>query len=232
MPVASRGVTASVAERLILKLVSQRSGKTICPSEVARALDPENFRPLMPLVRTAASRLQQRGRIVVSQRGREVTDISRAKGAIRLALAPSDYRGVDFRRNPEQYQVGRGEQGVLSAEPYKSELLPLWRFKTAEIARASAAALWQAFMVYCKQGDFVGMDMARKYLQMGFTRARRYANHSSGKKYDARGNARPSEPDAEKARAAEIFYAAWQRAERSPSYRRWRRASAAAARKP
>ena len=28
------------------------------------------------------------------------------------------------------------------------------------------------------------MDMARKFLEMGFTRARRYANHSSGRKYD------------------------------------------------
>ena len=31
--------------------------------------------------------------------------------------------------------------------------------------------------------DFVGADMAKKYLHMGFTRARRYYNHSSGKKW-------------------------------------------------
>ena len=35
-----------------------------------------------------------------------------------------------------------------------------------------------------KAEDFVGADMARKFLQMGFTRARRYANHRGGKKYD------------------------------------------------
>jgi hypothetical protein len=39
------------------------------------------------------------------------------------------------------------------------------------------------------------MDMARKFLQMGFTRARRYANHASGKKYAADGSVNPQEKD-------------------------------------
>src|SRR3712207_8222836 len=38
--------------------------------------------------------------------------------------------------------VGKGEQGVLLVEPYKSELLPLWRFRTPEIARESSDALY------------------------------------------------------------------------------------------
>jgi hypothetical protein len=52
------------------------------------------------------------------------------------------------------------------------------------------------------------MDMARKFLEMGFTRARRYANHSSGKKYSEDGKVLPQDKDAltcEKARAATIF---------------------------
>ena len=49
-----------------------------------------------------------------------------------------DFNNIDFRRHPERYQVGRGEQGVLMVEPYKSEILPHWRFKTPEIAEASA----------------------------------------------------------------------------------------------
>ena len=56
--------------------------------------------------------------------------------------------------------------------------------------------------------DFVGMDMCRKFLEMGFTRARRYANHKDGKKYDENGNIKPQEPDAlvsEKAHSAKIF---------------------------
>jgi hypothetical protein len=35
-----------------------------------------------------------------------------------------DFEKIDFRNNPEKYRVGRGEQGVLLVEPYKSEILP------------------------------------------------------------------------------------------------------------
>mgnify|MGYP003120201365 FL=1 len=52
------------------------------------------------------------------------------------------------------------------------------------------------------------MDMCRKFLEMGFTRARRYANHRSGRKYDSEGNVRPQEKDAltnKKAESAKIF---------------------------
>ena len=34
-----------------------------------------------------------------------------------------DFQAIDFRQQPELYQIGRGEQGVLLVEPYKSELL-------------------------------------------------------------------------------------------------------------
>ena len=43
------------------------------------------------------------------------------------------------------------------------------------------------YLDYRIQKDFVGMDMCRKFLEMGFTRARRYANHKDGKKYDKDG---------------------------------------------
>lgn len=135
------------------------------------------------------------------------------------------YRNTDFREHPELYRVGSGEQGVLIAEPYKSELLPLWRFKTPELARVSAAALWDAFVRYRRERDFVGMDMARKYLQMGFTRARRYANHRTGRKYSplaGRSVVLKRDVDPEKAAAASVFYEVWQRAEHDRIYRAWR----------
>lgn len=94
-----------------------------------------------------------------------------------------DFKSIDFRKQPEHYQVGKGEQGVLLVEPYKSELLPHWRFKTPKIAMTSSMKIYSMFLVYKKKNDFVGMDMARKFLQMGYTRARRYANHTSGRKY-------------------------------------------------
>jgi hypothetical protein len=64
------------------------------------------------------------------------------------------------------YRIGRGEQGVLTYEPYKSQLLPLWRFRTVEIARKSSQDLWERFEKYETDDDFVGMDMSRKFIQM------------------------------------------------------------------
>lgn len=134
-----------------------------------------------------------------------------------------DFQQVNFREHPELYRVGKGEQGVLLVEPYKSEILPHWRFKTPEIARESADAIYQMFLDYKAQGDFVGMDMARKYLQMGFTRARRYANHKSGRKYDADGQELPRVEDPVKAESAQIFYARYQQAKDDPEYQRLKR---------
>ena len=71
------------------------------------------------------------------------------------------YDGVDLREHPEAYRIGRGEQGVFHAEPYKSELLPLWTFKNEEAARESAGAIYARFLEYRDKEDFVGMDVAR-----------------------------------------------------------------------
>jgi hypothetical protein len=78
--------TQQQAERAILDLLAERdAGKTICPSDAARALDGEKFRDLMPLVRDAAGRLVADGKIEVTQRGRGV-DLDTARGPIRLRL--------------------------------------------------------------------------------------------------------------------------------------------------
>lgn len=145
-----------------------------------------------------------------------------------------DFKTVDFRKQPELYRVGKGEQGVLLVEPYKSEILPHWRFKDPVVAKASAAAIYKLFNQYKKAEDFVGMDMARKFLQMGYTRARRYANHKSGKKYDgpvpndkkgvsgAHGRAQlPRTEDAVKAASAAIFFEKWQQAKADKTYQRF-----------
>ena len=76
------------AERIqgaILALLAERApGRTICPSEAARALAGDDaFRPLMEPVRDAARELVARGELEVTQRG-EVVDLDRARGPIRL----------------------------------------------------------------------------------------------------------------------------------------------------
>ena len=128
---------------------------------------------------------------------------------------------VDYRQTPEAYRVGKGEQRVLICQPYKREINPHWRFKTPEIAKESSAKITELFLGYLEAGDFVGADMARKYLQMGYTRARRYANYKGGKKYDAQHNHAPyprGTGDPIKAESAAIFYTAWKAAEAHPAY--------------
>ena len=134
-----------------------------------------------------------------------------------------DFENTDFRKRPELYRIGRGEQGVLLVEPYKGEILPHWRFKTAAEARKSAATIFKMFVAYLKAGDFPGADMARKFLQMGWTRARRYANHKGGRKYNRQsGQELPRGEDPEKAAAAAIFYERYVAARRHPAYVRLR----------
>lgn len=124
------------------------------------------------------------------------------------------------------YTIGRGETGVLTFEPYKSLILPYWAFKTIPIAKNSAQILWAIFRSYCERGDFVGADMTRKFIQMGMTRARRYANHKGGRKYDKDGEVleKWTEEDVtgqrkEKEVASRIFKEYWQRCTRDDSYR-------------
>lgn len=77
-------------EQTILDLVHKRGpGKSICPSEAARQLSPENWRPLMEDVRNVAAKLAQAGKLVILQKG-EVVSLQASKGPIRLAL-PSEY---------------------------------------------------------------------------------------------------------------------------------------------
>jgi hypothetical protein len=131
------------------------------------------------------------------------------------------YRNINFRKQPDKYLIGRGEQGVLIAEPYKSEILPHWKFATPKDATVSAQKIYTLFGHYSKEKDFVGMDMARKFLQMGFTRARRYANHPSGQKYakDLTVSAQATDwKSSDKAVSAEIFLSYYRKAKDDPLY--------------
>ena len=116
------------------------------------------------------------------------------------------------------YEIARGEMGVLSFEPYKSLILPYWAFRTVPIATNSSTILWSIFQSYIKRDDFVGADMTRKFIQMGMTRARRYANHKGGKKYGEDGKVLEKwtgeDVDGkrkEKEEASEIFKEMWRR---------------------
>ncbi|ART79319.1 DUF4385 domain-containing protein [Oceanisphaera avium] len=129
-----------------------------------------------------------------------------------------DYSTLNLREQPELYKVGRGEQGVLLVEPYKSEILGHWRFKTPELAQISAQTIYAMFEEYREHDDFVGMDMARKFIQMGYTRARRYANYPGGRKYNEDGSIKERNIDNQKAQAAQIFKTYWDKIRADQDY--------------
>ena len=120
-----------------------------------------------------------------------------------------NYKKLNFRKPAirKLYRIGRGEQGVLLVRPYTNIICRSWRFKTPQIAKQSAEKIYFMYRGFVALKDFVGMDMCRKFLEMGFTRSRRYANHRDGKKYK-NGKVLPQEPDhatCDFAKSAKIF---------------------------
>ncbi len=137
-----------------------------------------------------------------------------------------DYKNTMFSPNDSRYRIGRGEQGVLLIRPYTDIICRYWRFKTLDEAKVSSSTIFNLFLEYRDSKDFVGMDMCRKFLEMGFTRARRYANHRNGRKYNKDGTIIPQEKDAltcEKAKCARVFKSARDMVMQDPIYEKMRR---------
>lgn len=71
----------------IRELLSARSAdSSICPSDVARAMKPDDWRPLMDPVREAAAALVDAGEVEITQKG-EVVDLGTVRGPIRIRWA-------------------------------------------------------------------------------------------------------------------------------------------------
>jgi len=70
---------------ILAMLATRPSTSSICPSDVARQVAPDDWRPLMDPVRDAAQRLVDRGEVEITQRG-EVVDLATARGPIRIRL--------------------------------------------------------------------------------------------------------------------------------------------------
>lgn len=82
---AAPNATPQAIRASILELLARRdAGKTICPSEVARALDAEDWRALMPSVRDVAVMLAREGAIDITQGGVPLDPDAPLRGAIRL----------------------------------------------------------------------------------------------------------------------------------------------------
>lgn len=86
MPASAADVNAA-----ILAAVQQRGpDKTLCPSEIARALAPDDWRELMPVVRDAALGLAAGGQITIRQGGVVRDPTLPLKGPIRLGPPLAD----------------------------------------------------------------------------------------------------------------------------------------------
>lgn len=86
---------AEIAATMLRLVAARGPAKTICPSEVARALGgphPDGWGPLMGPVRRTAVRLMKEGRVVILRKGRPV-DPDDFRGVYRLALPAAEGSG-------------------------------------------------------------------------------------------------------------------------------------------
>jgi hypothetical protein len=77
--------TEALAVEILRQAAERGTGKSICPSEVARAMGGEDWHPLMTPVRNAAIALAQEGRLLILRKGKPVAPEG-VKGVIRLAI--------------------------------------------------------------------------------------------------------------------------------------------------
>jgi hypothetical protein len=79
---------AAIAAAILRQAAGRGAEKSICPSEVARALAPEEdaWRRLMGPVRAAAIALAREGRIEVLRKGKPVDPGQEVRGVIRLRI--------------------------------------------------------------------------------------------------------------------------------------------------
>ena len=79
-----------IASTILALLNARATGATICPSEVARALHPVRWRPLMPAVREAASLLALAGEVELRQRGQVIAPLAEVRGPLRIGRVRGD----------------------------------------------------------------------------------------------------------------------------------------------
>lgn len=96
-----------IRDAILVLLASREPTVTICPSEAARALAPDAWRPLMPRVRGAAIEMAKAGVVEIRQRGHAVPPDEPLRGPIRLAL-PAPATGGHPTTPDGRYFVVRG----------------------------------------------------------------------------------------------------------------------------
>jgi hypothetical protein len=76
----------AIREAILAQTAARGAEKSICPSEVARALEPEDWQKLMPRIRREAAVLAREGRIDILRKGKPVDPEAEIRGVIRLRV--------------------------------------------------------------------------------------------------------------------------------------------------
>lgn len=85
----SQKFTALIRAKILELVRSRGAKKTVCPSEVARALSPKAWRDLMPNVRKIGTKLVEEGLILITQRG-IIVDLNTVRGPVRFGLTQEE----------------------------------------------------------------------------------------------------------------------------------------------
>lgn len=86
---------AAIVAEILRQTAARGAGKSICPSEVARALAGAGgggtgpWRPLLGRVRAVAERLAREGRVQILRKGKPLAPGEAPHGVIRLRAAPA-----------------------------------------------------------------------------------------------------------------------------------------------
>lgn len=84
LPMTEQERNTRVAATIRALARERGEGKSLCPSEVARALGGDDWRSLMPCVRAVAFELQSAGDVRVTQKSQVVN--AAARGAVRMQI--------------------------------------------------------------------------------------------------------------------------------------------------
>ncbi len=153
-----RPTPEQIEAKIVALLEARDAGKTICPSDAARALaGAADFRPLMESVRARAREMAARGELEITQGGRKV-DPGSARGAIRLGrptagghpglgaveFSPHDESWLEYGPPGDRRRIDFHDYGAIYAVPGLYERVfyeTLMMRSTAEVVRLYAEAL-------------------------------------------------------------------------------------------
>ena len=87
------------------QLARREAGKSICPSEVAKSLQPEQWQRMMGKVRGVAVGLAREGRLVITKKGKPV-DPDAFRGVTRLRQPTEEETALALSRRPPVVDEG------------------------------------------------------------------------------------------------------------------------------